>query len=167
MVYILPLGSGSVDPHIFEDPHPGSQNLADPMYPDPDPKHCDMFCWTPSTYIKWQLSLYCYGKESCTFYKIQLLAVKTFYSQSKSCTNFHSESRCQEINIFLTINVFKIFYLLSIECFCKNHPKVCKNKIGLIELGEIMNFWINSIKNNEKSCPASDINLKKKFKSSN
>ena len=34
MVDILPLGSGSVDPHIFADPDPGSQNLA-----DPDPKH--------------------------------------------------------------------------------------------------------------------------------
>ena len=31
-----PLGSGSVDPHIFADPDPGSQNLADP--PDPYPK---------------------------------------------------------------------------------------------------------------------------------
>ena len=31
----LPLGSGSVDPYIFADPDPGSQNL-----PDPDPKHC-------------------------------------------------------------------------------------------------------------------------------
>ena len=31
LVDILPLGSGSVDPHIFADP--GSQNLA-------DPKHC-------------------------------------------------------------------------------------------------------------------------------
>jgi len=39
LVDILPLGSGSVDPHIFEDldPDPGSQNLADPT--DPDPKH--------------------------------------------------------------------------------------------------------------------------------
>ena len=37
LVNILPLGSGSVDPHIFADPDPGSQNLADPM--DPDPKH--------------------------------------------------------------------------------------------------------------------------------
>ena len=39
MVDILPLGSGSVDPHIFADPDPdpGSQNLADPT--DPDPKH--------------------------------------------------------------------------------------------------------------------------------
>ena len=27
----------SVDPHIFEDPDPGSQNLADPT--DPDSKH--------------------------------------------------------------------------------------------------------------------------------
>ena len=36
LVDILPLGSGSVDPHIF--PDPGSQNLADPT--DPDPKHC-------------------------------------------------------------------------------------------------------------------------------
>ena len=35
LVDILPLGSGSVDPHIFADPDPGSQNLA-----DPDPKHC-------------------------------------------------------------------------------------------------------------------------------
>ena len=39
LVNILPLGSGSVDLHIFEDldPDPGSQNLADPT--DPDPKH--------------------------------------------------------------------------------------------------------------------------------
>ena len=37
LVDILPLGSGSVDPHIFSDPDPGSENLADPT--DPDPKH--------------------------------------------------------------------------------------------------------------------------------
>ena len=37
LVDILPLGSGSVDPHIFADPDPESQNLADPT--DPDPKH--------------------------------------------------------------------------------------------------------------------------------
>ena len=37
LVDILPLGSGSVDPHIFADPDPGSQNLADPT--DLDPKH--------------------------------------------------------------------------------------------------------------------------------
>ena len=34
-VDVLPLGSGSVDPHIFTDP--GNQNLAD--LTDPDPKH--------------------------------------------------------------------------------------------------------------------------------
>ena len=38
LVDFLPLGSGSVDPHIFPDPDPGSQNLADPT--DPDSKHC-------------------------------------------------------------------------------------------------------------------------------
>ena len=38
LVDILPPGSGSVDPHIFADPDPGSQNLADPT--DPDSKHC-------------------------------------------------------------------------------------------------------------------------------
>ena len=32
------LGSGYVDPESFVDPDPESQNLADPM--DPDPKHC-------------------------------------------------------------------------------------------------------------------------------
>ena len=37
LVDILSLGSGSVDTHILADPDPGSQNLADPM--DPDPKH--------------------------------------------------------------------------------------------------------------------------------
>ena len=39
LVEILPLGSGSVDLHIFADPDsdPGSQNLADPT--DPDPYH--------------------------------------------------------------------------------------------------------------------------------
>ena len=44
LVDILPLGSGSVDPHIFADLDPGSQNLADPdpgsqNLADPDPKH--------------------------------------------------------------------------------------------------------------------------------
>ena len=34
LVDIFPLGYGSVDPHIFADPDPGSQNLA-----NPDPKH--------------------------------------------------------------------------------------------------------------------------------
>ena len=38
LVDILPLGSGSVDPHIFADPDPESQNLA-----DPDPKHCSFY----------------------------------------------------------------------------------------------------------------------------
>ena len=37
LVDILPLRSGSVDPHIIADPDPGSQILADPT--DPDPKH--------------------------------------------------------------------------------------------------------------------------------
>ena len=37
LVDFLPLVSGSVEPHIFADPDPGSQNLADPT--DPDPKH--------------------------------------------------------------------------------------------------------------------------------
>ena len=39
MVDILPLGSGSVDPHIFADPDPdpNSRNIVDPT--DPDPKH--------------------------------------------------------------------------------------------------------------------------------
>ena len=36
LVDIFPLGSRSVDPHIFADPDPGSQNLADST----DPKHC-------------------------------------------------------------------------------------------------------------------------------
>jgi len=35
LVDISPLGS--VDPHIFPDPDPGSQNLADPMDPPTDP----------------------------------------------------------------------------------------------------------------------------------
>ena len=30
LVDILPVGSNSVDPHIFADPDPGSQNLTDP-----------------------------------------------------------------------------------------------------------------------------------------
>ena len=41
LVDIRPLGSVSVDPHIFADPDPGSQNLADPT--DPDPKHWYIF----------------------------------------------------------------------------------------------------------------------------
>ena len=41
LVDILPLRFGSVDPHIFADPDPESQNLTDPT--DPDPKHCCLF----------------------------------------------------------------------------------------------------------------------------
>ena len=37
-VDILTLESGSVDPHIFADPDPGSQYVEDPT--DPDLKHC-------------------------------------------------------------------------------------------------------------------------------
>ena len=40
LVHFLSLGTGSVDSHIFEDPDPESQNLADPTDPDQDPKHC-------------------------------------------------------------------------------------------------------------------------------
>ena len=40
LIDILPRGSGSVNPHIFAHPDPGSQNLADPTDPDPDPKRC-------------------------------------------------------------------------------------------------------------------------------
>ena len=39
LVDILPFGSGSVNPHIFADPDPGSQNLAVPTDPYPGPKH--------------------------------------------------------------------------------------------------------------------------------
>ena len=38
LVDILSLISGSVNPHIFADPDPGSQNDTDPT--DPDPEHC-------------------------------------------------------------------------------------------------------------------------------
>ena len=57
LVDILPLGSGSVDPHIFADPDPdpGSQTLADPMDPDPDPKH-----WLKCFFSYGSLSLFCY-----------------------------------------------------------------------------------------------------------
>ena len=37
---ILLLVSGSVDPHIFSNPDPASQSLADPTDSDPDLKHC-------------------------------------------------------------------------------------------------------------------------------
>jgi len=41
LVDILPIGSESVDPHIFADPDPdpGSQNLFDRTDPNLDPKH--------------------------------------------------------------------------------------------------------------------------------
>ena len=48
MLDIGPLGSESVDPHIFADPDPdpGSQNFADST--DPDPKLClkDRVCFS-------------------------------------------------------------------------------------------------------------------------
>ena len=44
LVDTLPIGSGSVDPHILADSHifanPGSQNIAEPTHSDPHPKHC-------------------------------------------------------------------------------------------------------------------------------
>ena len=40
LVDILPFGSGSLDPHIYADPDPENQNVADPT--DLDPKH-----WLP------------------------------------------------------------------------------------------------------------------------
>ena len=47
-----------MDPHIFSDPDPGSQNVADPK--DSDPKHCILpsvllrklqYCRIPSGYV--------------------------------------------------------------------------------------------------------------------
>ena len=35
---IFLFGSGTIDPHMFADPDPGSQNVADPN--GPDSKHC-------------------------------------------------------------------------------------------------------------------------------
>jgi len=45
LVDILPLGSGSVDPHVFADLDPGSQNLT-----DPNPKSCSKSYLTLDTH---------------------------------------------------------------------------------------------------------------------
>ena len=54
MVDILHFGSGSLDPHIFAYPDPGSQNLAVPT--DPDHKHCfKLLTHTPEiTFLDWR-----------------------------------------------------------------------------------------------------------------
>ena len=43
----MPIGSGSVDSHIFADPDPRNQNVADPT--DPDPNH-----WEKLSEAKWK-----------------------------------------------------------------------------------------------------------------
>jgi len=52
LVDFLPLGSGFVDLHIFADPDPGNQNLA-----DPDPKHWlvgwFLFVWLVGWLVCW------------------------------------------------------------------------------------------------------------------
>ena len=68
MVDILPLGSGSVDPHIFADPDPGSQNLADPT--DPDPNHCLKLTETFQANLK--INLNNYNVETCSQHFISL-----------------------------------------------------------------------------------------------
>ena len=42
-VDILPHVSGSVEPHIYWVPNPGSQNVANPT--DPAPKHKPLYIW--------------------------------------------------------------------------------------------------------------------------
>ena len=71
LVDIFPLGSGSVDPHIFADPDQGSQNLADPT--DPDPKHC-FYLW------KDQQISFVYSLKN---YKFQFWLIKSKVQQKK------------------------------------------------------------------------------------
>jgi len=53
-----------VDPHIFADPDPGSQNLADPT--DPDPKHW-FFSYKKPKISKFLLFANFLLGESCIF----------------------------------------------------------------------------------------------------
>jgi hypothetical protein len=70
LVDILPLGSGSVDPHIFADPDPGSQNLADPT--DPDPKHCEKHKkWYNFPLIYFPQKIICYSKYLKPYRKLK------------------------------------------------------------------------------------------------
>ena len=43
LIDILPHVSGSVEPHIYWDPNPGSQNVANPT--DPAPMHKPLYIW--------------------------------------------------------------------------------------------------------------------------
>ena len=70
LVDIMPLGSGSVDPHIFADPDPGSQNLS--YLTDPDPHRNKKSEETPLNYIVYYLDyyttswlIYCSVKHVC------------------------------------------------------------------------------------------------------
>jgi len=51
-----PIGSGSVDHHIFVDPDPGSKNFAEPM--DPDPKH-----WNEEIAIWFFFNIFWFGTD--------------------------------------------------------------------------------------------------------
>ena len=76
LVDILPFGPGSVDPHIFAEPDPGSQNLADPM--DPDPKH--WICASISKVLEGKMS---YGNYHACILLLNLFKFFRFIHSNK------------------------------------------------------------------------------------
>ena len=108
MVDILPLGSGSVDPHIFADSDPGSQNLADPT--DPDPKHWYLYIIQligfDNTNLKLQDHHCCLNNKQ--FQILRLDANKRIVNSKK--TNFKIvKLKNIEQNGWKTIMKYKIF----------------------------------------------------------
>ena len=81
-VDILPLGSGCVDPHIFADPDPRSQNLADSTDPDFNTilprKHQVYSCWKP---LKERTEKKIYSVQS--FLKLHPLLITLYKSIGK------------------------------------------------------------------------------------
>jgi len=71
LVDILPLGSGSVDQHIFADsnPDPGSQQIADRKDPDPGSLIRPVIIWIQIHQLK---------KFSNMWFKTTALALKSF-----------------------------------------------------------------------------------------
>ena len=109
-LFFLPIESGSVDPHIFADPDPISQNLADPT--DPDSKHC--YYYYQSTY---SLSI-----MSCKQRLIQDVILPTCLSHCGQLQSLESGFSCLILIWFTRLDLFIVEQLQRSQLNGLFHP---------------------------------------------
>ena len=129
LVDILALGSGSVDPHIFADPDPGSQNLADPTNPDPDPKHC------------LKLRYLCFFTNRQNYIKNHDINITTFLM-------FLTIFLCVQYTLYIAKEKFRDIFMnvLVLIVFCFTESRI---KFSSFEMVKLLDFCFRKLEKSE------------------